>query len=245
MGDYEHGPVKLILRGTILLASLGFAIFDPRLLTALFTCPILFVRVYHVLWLAIVLVMVKRMIPQMNPKISSGKIFERHFRGSGSETQSKRSKLEAYKKKMDAGALRAAIYWSLVIVATGILSRYGILSSMALFIVVLFFIFMDQFCVTVWCPFKWIVENKCCHSCRINNWGYFMAFSPLIFVPSFWTYSILFLSIVIIVQWEYLCYRYPERIYEAYNANLMCRNCRSRCRKRPADSSLRNSFEYR
>jgi len=91
---------------------------------------------------------------------------------------------------------------------------------------------MDEFCATIWCPFQAIIDNKCCNTCRINNWGYIMAFSPMIFIPSFWTYSILFLSILAIVQWEYLYHRHPERFFELYNAGLMCKNCVKKCKKR-------------
>ncbi len=56
--------------------------------------------------------------------------------------------------------------------------------------------------MTVFCPFKWLAGGKCCSTCRINNWGYLMAFSPS-FVQSFLT-SIVALSIIVAIQWEYL-----------------------------------------
>jgi hypothetical protein len=232
MGDYSYGPSKLALKGGVFLLSLGLALFYPDSLRRFFTYPLSFFCTFHVFWLIVILVLLKRLRPKWNSKISSGKIFEQHFLQAGIDTEAKRAKLDDYKRRMDRGAIKTALYWTAVIVAMGLLLLYGVLNNLALFEIAVFFIFMDQFCVTIWCPFEWIINNKCCESCRINNWGYFMAFSPLTFIPSFWTYSILFLSVVIIVQWEYLYHRYPERISELYNANLMCKNCQTKCEKR-------------
>ena len=58
-----------------------------------------------------------------------------------------------------------------------------------------------------------------------------MMFSPYIFIPTFWTYSLVLLSLVILVQWEYLHHRYPERFSEVSNLNLLCSNCvKAQCR---------------
>ena len=228
----NSGLDKLIIKGIILIASLFFSIFYPDILTVLFTFKILFLRVYHVLWLLTILILIKRLIPQMNSKITLGKIYGRNYLPAGEDNPTKQKKLRDYIKKMNSGAIRSAIYWTMLILMMGFWHVVGLLNTMWLCIIVVFFIFMDQFCITVWCPFKTIIQHKCCNTCRINNWGYLMAFSPLIYAPSFWTYSILILSIVTIVQWEYLYYRFPERFYALYNANLMCKNCVKKCRKR-------------
>lgn len=229
MGD-KKGYKKLLLEGAVLLASLVCALFYPESLVALFTFKLSFFMVFHLLWCIAVLILMKRFIPQFNTKISLGKIFKRNYSRAGDDSPSKQEKLKDYIRKINAGAIRTAVYWTILVLVMGLLYYLNILNKMALFIIVIFFIFMDQFCISIWCPFKWLIKNKCCNTCRINNWGYLMAFSPLILIPSFWTYSILFLSILTIVQWEYLFYTYPERFYELYNANLMCKNCKKKCR---------------
>ncbi len=229
MGDNSKGAVKLVLKGILFVSCLLGTLVHPHLLTGLFTWDFGLFRFYHLLWFILVLLLVKRLIPRLNPKISSGKIFARHHAVGRERGEKAREIFEIYLTRINRGALRSALYWTLVIIATGVLHFAGILSRAMLFVASLFFVFMDQFCVTVWCPFKWLIGNKCCNACRINNWGYFMAFSPLLFVPSFWTYSILALSAVVIVQWEYLFHRHPERFHEFYNENLMCRNCPTGC----------------
>ena len=131
---------------------------------------------------------------------------------------------------MNVGAIKAGLYWVLAVLFVGLLYYTEVLNTMWLMLTVVFFIFMDQFCVSVWCVFKWIIGNKCCNTCRINNWGYLMAFSTLIYVPSFWTYSVLIMSAIVVIQWEYLAAKHPERFFELYNINLQCRNCDGICK---------------
>jgi len=68
-----------------------------------------------------------------------------------------------------------------------------------------------------------------------------MAFSPMIYIPSFWTYSILFMSAATLIQWEFLYLRHPERFYEQYNANLMCKNCKRKVCKRTGKKLIADS----
>ncbi|HOW55182.1 MAG TPA: hypothetical protein PLR60_11075 [Syntrophorhabdaceae bacterium] len=227
---YEKDSYKqLILNGAIVVAAGLFAIFRPDLLTFFFTYPIYIVKVYHILWLLVAVVLVKRMIPGASGKISSGKIFRRFYKEAAGISPARDEKLLALKRRTDSGALRSALYWLLLLADIGLWRMVGMLSDAWIYIIVLFFVFMDQFCVMVFCPFKWLMKNKCCSTCRIDNWGYLMAFSPMIYIYSFWTWSIVALSIIIVVQWEYLYHRYPERFFETHNDALSCRNCVSKC----------------
>ena len=224
--------VKLGIKGLVLILSLAVSLVRPDFLVRLFTHRIAFFNVYHLFWLAVVLILVKRMVPGLNRKTASGKIFERRYVPGLARTPAREERLASYILKVNRGAVKTALYWSLVTAATGVLYRLEVFGSTGLFIVVIFFVFMDQFCVTVWCPFEWLIGTRCCNSCRINNWGYLMAFLPLIYFPSFWTWSVVLLSGAVVAQWEYLFYRHPERFFDLYNACLMCRNCPEKCGKR-------------
>jgi hypothetical protein len=227
----RNGKKKLIIIGAVLALSLIFAFVCPDLLIRFFTFEIIFFRVYHVIWLLTVALLVKRMFPRFNRKISSGKIFEKHYADRGNKNPSAAEKLRIYRAKTSSGAAQTAVYWTVVVIATGMLYYFNVLRTLDIYLVVIFFIFMDQFCTSVWCPFQWLIGNKCCNSCRINNWGYLMAFAPFIYLPSFWTYSVLALSAVVVIQWEYLFHKHPERFFELYNTNLMCRNCSMKCKQ--------------
>ena len=224
--------VKLGVKGLALILSLAGSFKAPDLLIRFFTFKFVFFNVYHVFWLVVVLILLKRMIPGLNRKIGPAKIFENKYVPGLARTPVREERLRSYVAKVNRGALKTAVYWTLVILAVGGLYHRNVFGTTGLFIIVVFFVFMDQFCVSLWCPFEWLIGNKCCNSCRINNWGYLMAFLPLVFLPSFWTYSIILLSGVVVAQWEYLFYRHPERFFELYNACLMCRNCPEKCASR-------------
>jgi hypothetical protein len=228
--------VNLGLKGAVLALSLAVARAFPGLLPQLFTHRVLLFRVYHLIWLGTVLFLIKRMIPAFNRKIASSKQFGRHYRDSGVKVKgdATRARLKEYTRRMNLGAVKVAVCWALVVIASGGFYYLHILGATELFIIVIFFIFMDQFCMSVWCPFLFIIGNKCCNTCRINNWGYLMAFAPLVFLPSFWTLSVVCLSAVLVVQWEYLVHTHPERFYELCNARLTCRNCPGKCRAHAA-----------
>ena len=55
-----------------------------------------------------------------------------------------------------------------------------------------------------------------------------MMFTPLIFIPSFYTYSLLILSLMLLLKWELYYHKYPERFSEVTNSNLQCKNCKEK-----------------
>ena len=228
--------ISLGLKGAALALALVIACLFPDLLPRFFAHRVLFFRVYHLIWLGTVLFLIRRMIPALNGKIASGKQFGRHYRDSRVKVpkDAAGARLEEYTRQMNLGALKVAVCWALVVLVSGGFYYLHMVGATGLFIIVIFFIFMDQFCISLWCPFLFIIGNKCCNTCRINNWGYLMAFAPLIFLPSFWTWSVICLSAALVVQWEYLVHTHPERFYELCNARLTCRNCPKRCRTRAA-----------
>jgi hypothetical protein len=87
----------------------------------------------------------------------------------------------------------------------------------------------DLICVLFWCPFRvWFMKNRCCTTCRIFNWDHFMMFTPFLFVPGVYTWSLAGLSMIIYVIWEVQVYTHPERFTDACNDTLKCKNCTDR-----------------
>ena len=87
----------------------------------------------------------------------------------------------------------------------------------------------DMICVLFFCPFQtWFMKNKCCTTCRIYNWDYAMMFTPLVFFPSIFGWSILGISLLLVAQWELLYRMHPERFAENTNCNLHCAHCKEK-----------------
>lgn len=224
------GATSLWIKAGIVVFIGLIAIFRPGILKEIFFFPLAgVIKVYHILWAAAVFILIKRMLPGFNKKISSRKIFGRYFSEPARGTPKRAETFARMKRAADRGALKSSFYWLLLVGDMALWRLVGMLNDTWVYIIVLFFVFMDQFCVSVVCPFQLLANGKCCSTCRINNWGYLMAFSPLIFIKSFWTWSVVALSAIVLIQWEYFYYRYPERFFETHNAALQCRNCVVEC----------------
>lgn len=217
--------IAMIFRSILLGMVLSLLFFDKKALATIFNFRITSgIHICHVLWLMLFLSMIKACIPKLNNHIASGKLFNRHYRNSANSYN--KEVLNKINKRSNIGALESLILWIIVLIIIGISYYIGIIDKLELFVITVILYWTDKFCILVWCPFRtWFIKNKCCNSCRIYNWGYAMVISPLIFIPNFFTYSLITFSIFIIIQWEYLHIRYPERFLEISNENLRCNNC--------------------
>ena len=122
-------------------------------------------------------------------------------------------------------AYKVFILWCLLIAALGVLYYTGVMDHAALFMVSVLFYVCDLICVLIWCPFRLIMKNKCCTTCRIFNWDHLMMFSPLVFVGGFYCTSLLVMSIAAFLVWEVCVMLYPERFWEFSNEALKCSSC--------------------
>lgn len=52
-----------------------------------------------------------------------------------------------------------------------------------------------------------------------------MIFTPLVFIPNGYAWSLLGISLLLLLRWEITLYRYPERFSNKTNACLSCQNC--------------------
>ena len=69
------------------------------------------------------------------------------------------------------------------------------------------------------------MKNKCCTTCRIYNWDYAMMATPLVFVPTWYTWSLLACALALLIRWEITVRRHPEWFSEQTNCALDCRQC--------------------
>ena len=77
----------------------------------------------------------------------------------------------------------------------------------------------------IWCPFRLLMRNRCCTTCRIFNWDHLMMFAPMLFVRSFYAQSLFLMSLLVFLVWELCILLHPERFLEQSNAALACANC--------------------
>ena len=179
---------------------------------------------FHLLWGIWVVDMLLQLIPVKNHiSLGSQKHLRYHF-----QMAKERINIPALKKyiaSITRSAYKVMILWvALIAVIAGFYYTGVFTKAHLLMISVLFYVF-DLVCVLIWCPFRLIMGNKCCTTCRIFNWDHFMMFSPVIFAGGFYAISLFSLAMVDFFVWEICVLLYPERFWEGSNASLQCSEC--------------------
>lgn len=199
----------------------------------------------HILYFLWVYDMLCQLIPKSkNIAIGSQKLFKYRFKDVTSNLNKQKDKIKNVIKdetnrlrQINYESLREYIItttkkaykvfaiWISLIIIIGILYFTNIITYKEIFILTVVFFVCDLICVLIWCPFRLMLGNKCCTTCRIFNWDHAMMFLPLIYIPGLYTTSLLVISIAIWIIWEVHMMIHPERFWEVTNISLRCSEC--------------------
>ncbi len=180
--------------------------------------------VFHLLWLVWVVDMILQIIPVKNKvALGSQKLFANRFRPIREKINYKA--LKSYVLTTTKAAYKVMLIWIFLVGMIGGLYYADMINKQWLFMISVFFYVCDLICVLIWCPFRLIMKNKCCTTCRIFNWDHLMMFSPLIFAGGFFAISLVALSLLVWLIWELCVMLYPERFWEMTNLSLKCCEC--------------------
>ena len=180
--------------------------------------------IFHLLWLVWMMDMLQQLIPSRKGiALGSQKNFGAWFRPGREPAHS--PALKAHIRSVNRSAALVFLLWTAVVCTIGLLYRRGVLSASLVLLISVFFYVCDLICVLIWCPFRLMLGNRCCTTCRIFNWDHLMMFAPLGFIPGFFTRSLAVLAAVIWVIWELSVLLHPERFWAGSNAALTCAAC--------------------
>lgn len=189
----------------------------------------------HLLWVIWIWDMILQLIPvKAHISIGSQKIFSSLFRPIKEKINY--NNLKQYIKDTTASAYKVMIIWIILTVTMSALHVSGIIDTAVMVLISIFFYVCDLICVLIWCPFRLIMHNKCCTTCRIFNWDHLMMFLPVISINSFFSWSLVIFAFIIWLIWELCVFVYPERFWENSNMALRCSECTDKlctqyCRK--------------
>ena len=189
----------------------------------------------HLLWGIWMWDMILQLIPvKAHISLGSQKVFESLFKPIKEKINYKN--LKKYIKDTTAAAYKVMIIWVVLTVVISLPHLNGSIDTGVMVLISTFFYVCDLICVLIWCPFRLIMKNKCCTTCRIFNWDHLMMFLPIISVNSFYSWSLVILSFLIWCVWELCVILYPERFWENSNMALRCSECTDKlctqyCRK--------------
>lgn len=220
---------RLIFRIFILICMICLYIFYPNTFEVA-KCINFFKMIspLHLIWLIWMVDMILQLcyVPKYWP-LGSQKVWGLRYLPEFKKIDKKL--IEMYKENLNKGVIAIAIVWLLLVGAIGALYLTHVISYQIVIIISSAFYVCDIICVIGWCPFKtFFMHNKCCTTCRIFNWDHAMMFTPLIFIPGIWTYSLLAMALIVLTVWEVACAIHPERFLEETNCALRCHNCKDR-----------------
>ena len=178
------------------------------------------VWVLAVIWIIYAVEMILRFFPSRLESMGCQKQFAKNYRPTGEA----KPQLHSWKRTFAVTAV-----WLALNGAIGGLYWVGIIDWGILVLVSLVYGVCDMICILFFCPFqKILMKNKCCINCRIYDWGHFMMFTPMLFIKNFYSWSLFFTSLVVLIHWEISYAKHPERFWEGANQMLQCRNCKER-----------------
>ena len=180
--------------------------------------------VLHILWGIWVTDMICQLVPvKKHVPLGSQKLFRERFVPAGGKIDDLR--LKEYIISATKAAYKVFILWGILLTVIGILFYNNVIHDTALFMISVFFYVCDLICVLIWCPFRLIMGNRCCTTCRIFNWDHLMMFSPLMFMGGFYSMSLVLTAFVVWLAWESSVVLFPERFWEFSNEALKCSSC--------------------
>lgn len=207
--------IKLILRALLFVAVLVFYILDKTDVLKEFY-PLLII-----VWVFFVLEMLMRFFPSRLESMGCQKQFKRNYKPiEGAE--------QPINQSWKRTAL-VALVWLALNGVIGLLYLTSLIDRGILVLIAIGFSVCDIICILFFCPFQtWFMKNRCCTTCRIYNWDFAMMFTPLVFIPTLYTYSLLGCALLLLLRWEITYRLHPERFSTATNHCLDCANCQEK-----------------
>ena len=220
--------ILFIIRVAIFLCVAYLYFNNPELLVELMTRPIQYgVTPLHVLWAFFMGIMLLHIFPNNRLSMALRKSREETFE---SPTEGY-SELELLKFVQDQNrkAWKVMLVWLFLNAVWGVLYLFHVIGNAELLLLSVFYFVCDYICILLFCPFQTLImENRCCVNCRIYDWGHFMMFTPMLFIRNFFSWSLFFTSIVVLIHWELLYAAHPERFWYGSNTSIRCENCKDR-----------------
>ena len=216
--------IKFAIRIIIFIAVFVMYIRDKELMYELMTQPVgMGITAVHVLWAVFMFMMLRHIFPIEKLSMAFRKADKKEYveRENYSELE-----LLKYVQNQNVKAWIVMLVWLSFNAIFGILYLLKIIGDVDLLMLSVFYFLSDYICILIFCPFQsMIMKNRCCVNCRIYEWGHFMMFTPMLFIRNFFSWSLFFTSCVVVLRWEIIYAKHPERFWDGSNKKLRCDSC--------------------
>ena len=219
--------INLAIRVAIFITILVLYLFRKEVVLYFMTHPFSMGFTFsHLVWGIMMFIMVLHLFPNKLRSMARLKAEKHYFTPVKGYSE---HKLLKYIMDENRKALTVLLCWVSLNAVFGILYLLHVLAASDLFMLTVFFFLSDYVCIIFFCPFQnAIMKNRCCVNCRIYDWGHFMIFTPMLFIKGFFSWSLFFTSLIIMIRWEVAYTRYPQRFWSGSNKNLQCSSCKDK-----------------
>lgn len=219
--------IKLAIRVAVFVGILVVYLTHKEWLIAFMTQSIAMgITPLHVLWLGFMLMMLYHLFPHDKLSMALRKATKEVYVEVPGYSE---LELLKYVQNQNIKAWIVMLVWLGVNCIVGGLHLLEILDASDLLMITVFYFLCDYICILFYCPFQsGIMKNKCCVNCRIFDWGHFMMFTPMLFIKSFFSWSLFVMSFIVLIHWEIVYAKHPERFWSGSNQVLKCKNCKDR-----------------
>ena len=183
----------------------------------------------HILWGCFMIMMIRHLFPAEFVTMALKKEKRKEY---NENPLYDKTELFQFVKEQNIRAWTVMLIWLSFNAVFAALYLFGVIGKADLLMLTVFYFLSDYICILFYCPFQtFIMKNKCCVNCRIYDWGHFMMFTPMLFIKNFFSWSLFFTSLVVLIKWEIVYSKHPERFWYGSNKSLQCANCKDRtCR---------------
>lgn len=219
--------IRLVFRLTVFTAVLFLYFTDKSHIWNIMTTTfIMEISPIRVLWLIFMVIMIQHLFPGETRSMALRKQERQYFQ---EEENYSRLELHQFVQRQNIRAWCVMLIWLSLNALFGVLYLLHILDEADLLMLTVFFFLCDYICILFFCPFQsFVMKNRCCINCRIYDWGHFMMFTPMLFIPNFFSWSLFFTSVVVLIHWEIRYAKHPERFWYGSNKVLQCANCKDK-----------------
>lgn len=219
--------VHLAFRILIFLGVLAVYVWNKSLMYEILTRKFFWeISPIRALWFIFMFIMIRHLFPTERLSMALRKGQKEHFR---EVSDYRKIDLLTFAQNQNVRAWTVMLVWLSFNAVIGLLYLFKIFNEMDLIMVTVFFFLCDYICILFFCPFQtFIMKNRCCVNCRIYDWGHFMMFTPMLFIRNFFSWSLFFTSVVVLIRWEIIYAKHPERFWSGSNKTIQCRNCKDK-----------------
>ena len=220
--------IKFAIRITIFVLIAILYVVDKPLMYQLMQQPVwMGVTPIHILWLVFMGMMLLHIFPikkKMTMALRKSEETEYVKEENYSELE-----LLKFVQNQNVKAWKVMLLWLSFNAIFGILYLFDLIDIADLLMLTVFYFLCDYICILIFCPFQTcIMKNRCCVNCRIYDWGHFMMFTPMLFIQNFFSWSLFFTSCIVLIKWEIIYAKHPERFFSGSNKRLQCASCKDR-----------------